>query len=105
MAVSPNRSTPTRRSKSTTTTKVTKSRSTPKKKAKPSSATTQSTQIGASAAKKTSVDFRFQCDPNLRDQLNERLKLLRIERSVIMEGFIKEWLRQTHNLISAASQK
>lgn len=53
---------------------------------------------------KATVDFRFQCDPALRDQLNERLKLLRIERSIVMESFIKEWLTQTDTFIQAPSQ-
>lgn len=60
-----------------------------------SGATAVKSSSVSSHSQKTTVDFRFQCDPQLRDQLNERLKFLRIDRSLVMESFIKEWLRQT----------
>ena len=49
------------------------------------------------------VEFRFQCDANLREQMNERIKLLRLDRSKVMADFIKEWLKQTDIYLTDAS--
>lgn len=80
----------------------------------PSKKTSSSKKIsGASAANAAKasatqtankiVEFRFQCDAGLREQMNERIKLLRLDRSKVMADFIKEWLKQTDIYLTDAS--
>lgn len=41
------------------------------------------------------VEFRFYCPYDLRQQMNDRLKDLKLERGPVMVGFLEEWLKQT----------
>ncbi|MCY4381154.1 MAG: hypothetical protein OXC40_06270 [Proteobacteria bacterium] len=88
----------------TTTTKKAKSKATKgkvlnkggnKKKSAPShSQSTTGTSSG------NMVEFRFRCSPELRDQINNRLKILHLERGDLMRNFMKEWLKQTDIYLS-----
>ena len=51
------------------------------------------------------VEFRFLCSPTLRTKMNERLKLLNLERSQIMVGFLQEWLKQTDEFLTNSETK